>query len=134
MQLEDRVFFARSVGYFDNVDVRMWAKAFKKYAGDVEFTIIGVIDLREVDRLCATISKFLPELLQANGVAGLVVIVGDVMASRNARVLDKLNQLERVTFVQSQDEALSVSSRLLNPTFGGWSAESAYCSVAVAAI
>lgn len=131
MNFTDRVFYAKPVGYWDNVDGRMWANAFKNHAKSSTAPIVGIVDIEQVDRVCSTIPKLLSELLVMNpDILSLVFITGENISSQNARVLDKIYRIDRVKMVTTLSEAQTYAMRNLAPSFGAWTAHSVAYSTA----
>lgn len=132
MTREDGVFYSKQVGYIDNVDVRMWANALGNYAKTSDRSVIALLDLTEADRLCPTVVKTFPKILQTTELVGITIIVADQMASRNATVLNKLSDMANVRIFNDPDAARQFSIAQLNPTFGLYNMQSV--SVFAAAI
>ena len=118
MNFDGGVFFAKQVGYIDNVDARMWASALGKYAKGADTPIMAVVDMTEVDRLCPTVTKTLQKLVQDGNVIGIVLITSEMMASRNARVMGKMGGMDRVRVFNHFDDAHAFVRANINPTFG----------------
>lgn len=133
MNLDDGVFFAKQVGYIDHVDARMWANALKNHARNSDIPIMAVVDMTEVDRLCPTAIKEFSASLQAGNVLGVLLVTGDSMASRNARVLSKLDELNGVRVFPTLDEARRFASTRVRPTVGAYVARSVMSYAAIPA-
>ena len=132
MNFTDRVFYAKPVGYWDNVDGRMWANAFKTHMKASTAPIVGMVDIEQVDRICSTIPKLLGELLLMNpDIIGLVFVTGQNISSQNSRALDKIYQLDRVKMVTTVSEAQAFAMRNLTPSFGAWTSQSVAYSTAM---
>ncbi|MFW5691473.1 MAG: hypothetical protein ACOCXZ_03125 [Chloroflexota bacterium] len=118
MNFESGVFFARQVGYVDDVDARMWGNALKNYAQNADLPVVAVVDMREVDRLVPTVTRVFSGLLSAPNLAGIAIVAGELMGSRNARVLSKLCELENVRVFSTIDEARAFARMQVKPVFG----------------
>lgn len=134
MSLDDGVFFAKQVGYIDHVDARMWANALKNHAKTSDSPIMAVVDMTEVDRLCPTAIKEFTSSLQAVNILGVLLVTGDSMASRNSRVLGKLNELNGVRVFPTLDEARRFANTRVRPTVGAYVARSVMAYTAFVAI
>jgi len=130
MNFDGGIFYAKQVGYIDNVDARMWSSAVGKYAKGADAPIMAVVDMTEVDRLCPTVIKTLQKTLNDGNLIGIVLITSDMMASRNARVMGKMGALDHVRVFSSFDDAHAYVQANLRPTFG---ATPAYVSAFAAA-
>ena len=117
MNFEGGVFFAKQVGYIDNVDVRMWANALGNHAGEAGMPVVAVVDMREVDRLCPTVLKVFSGILKIGNLRGVALVTSDMMASRNARVIEKLAQLPSVLVFSTLDDARQYASKHTHPSF-----------------
>jgi len=124
MHHQNGVFFAKQVGYVDHVDARMWANALNTYAQASDFPIVAVIDMTEVDRLCPTTVKTFAQALESRNVLNIALIAGDLMASRNAKVLGKLADVDRLRIFSSRDAAQRFANERLQPSFGAYTAQS----------
>ncbi|GAB4522562.1 MAG: hypothetical protein OHK0046_35250 [Anaerolineae bacterium] len=133
MTLEDGIFFSKQVGYIDNVDIRMWANALTNYANSSDRPIMALVDLIEVERLCPSILKVLGKVLLTADLFGVVMVVSDQMASRNASVLGKLSELDNVRIFDNLEEAQRFVKAQLNPTFGMYHKQAASVMRMVAA-
>jgi hypothetical protein len=120
MRLKDGVFFARQVGYVDNVDVRMWGSALEKYAAASPLPIMAVIDLGEADRVCPTVIREISSVLAVSHLMGVAIAAGDNMASRNAQVLSTLGALRGVRVFATLQEAREYADNRLNAVSGGF--------------
>jgi hypothetical protein len=118
MQFEDGVFSARPVGYFDNMDMRMWVNTLNKYAGKYHGPVVAVMDIREVDRMCPTILKLLAGVMTTDNLNGVAVVAGNLMASQNARVLGKISELKGVRVFSSMDDAQRYVTKHMNYNVG----------------
>jgi len=118
MNFSGNVFYAKQVGYIDAVDARMWASALAKYAKQSDSTIMSVVDMTEVDRLCPTVIKVLQKALMNGNVGGVVLVTSDMMASRNASVMGKMGKLDHVRVFSTVDDANSYVEAHVHPTFG----------------
>lgn len=118
MNFENNVFFARQVGYVDDVDARMWSNALKNYAANTDSDVVAVVDMCEVERLVPTVVKVFQSILKQGNLRGVAIVAGNLMNSRNARVLSKLTELSGVSVFSSQDEAYAFANTRLNPSFG----------------
>ncbi len=124
MNFEGGVFFAKQVGYIDNVDVRMWANALGNHAGEAGMPVVAVVDMREVDRLCPTVLKVFTSILKIGNLRGVALVTSDMMASRNARVIEKLAQLPSVLVFSTLDDARRYASKHTQSTFGSFAPSS----------
>lgn len=106
MNFEGGVFYAKQVGYVDNVDARMWANALSNYAQKAAGQVTAIVDMTEVERFCPTVVKIFNDL--AANVPNLVSVgltTSDQMASRNAKIIDKLSGIPNIRFFSSMDAA-----------------------------
>lgn len=124
MHVDNAVFYARQVGYVDNVDIRMWANALKKYTGSSEVPMMAVIDLTDADRLCPTAIKILSSCVVNGNLLGVAIAAGDTMASRNAAVLEKIGKIANIRIFPTLDQANRYADTQVRPTFGMYSAQS----------
>ena len=99
MTIDGSVFFARMTGYVDRVDASTWADMLVTCAQNRDVSIMAVVDMLEVDRLCPTMVQMCEITLDQANVLGLVVVTGAAMTPRNARVLDELNRRVYKTFI-----------------------------------
>jgi len=127
MNYEDGVFYTQTTGYFDNVDARMWLKAFQNYAAASDSPIIGVIDVRDAERLCSTIPKLLNDVLPHGNILNLVVTMG----GSQSRTLDKIVQMNKVKVVFTAEDAHRFAQTNVRPSFG-MNSSNAYSMYAVA--
>lgn len=121
MNFEGGVFFAKQVGYVDDVDARMWMNALKKYASGSDSPIVALVDMREVDRLCPTVLRVFSSLQSMDNLMGVALIASEQMNSRNAQVMSKLSAINGVRVFSTIDEGRSFARMRLNPTVGGYS-------------
>lgn len=126
MNFEDGVFFAKQVGYVDDVDARMWMNAFKKYANANTSPIVALVDMREVDRLCPTVLRVFNALQGMDNVMGVALIASEQMNSRNAQVMSKLSAVPSLRVFSTLDEGHSFARMRLNPSVGGYSMAGTY--------
>lgn len=105
MNYENGVFFAKQVGYLDNVDVRMWANALSNHAQDASTPVVAVVDMVEVNRICSTMPRIITDLLTAARIRGVVLVIGDSASSQTTRIISKLSDLGRVCVFPTFDEA-----------------------------
>jgi hypothetical protein len=116
MSFNDGIFFSKQVGYVDYVDVRLWFNALNNHACNSGLSIVVVVDMLDVDRLCPTITDAL-ELARNNpNLLGVAMVTADSMISRNARVLDELKALPGVRLFSSVEKALQYAQSQLHPT------------------
>lgn len=127
MHYEDGVFYTQTTGYFDNTDARMWLKAFQNYAAASDSPIIGVIDVRDAERLCSTIPKLLKDVLPHGNILHLVVTMG----GSQSRTLDKIVQMNKVKVVFTAEDAQRFAQTNVRPSFG-MNSSNAYSMYAVA--
>ncbi len=121
MNFEGGVFFAKQVGYVDDVDARMWMSALKKYANASHSPIVALVDMREVDRLCPTVLRIFTAIQDMGNVIGIALIASEQMNSRNAQVMSKLSVMGGLRVFSTLDEGRSFARMRLNPTVGGYS-------------
>ncbi|PJF29846.1 MAG: hypothetical protein CUN52_06305 [Phototrophicales bacterium] len=126
MNFEGGVFFAKQVGYVDDVDARMWMNALKKYASANNTPIVALVDMREVDRLCPTVLRVFNSLQGMDNVMGVALIASEQMNSRNAQVMSKLSAISGLRVFSTLDEGRSFARMRLNPTVGGYTTATAY--------
>jgi len=124
MNLENGVFSARQVGYFDHVDARMWANALSNYADTSDSPLMAVMDVSEVDRICPTTMKVFSSLASNGNLVGIALVTGSAMVSRNAKMLEKLATLAGVRVFTTYEEAMRHAKTQLNPTFGSYTLQS----------
>lgn len=120
MQFDDGVFYAKQVGYFDNVDARMWVSALKKYAANSPVPVVAVTDITEVDRLCPTVLKLLSDVLNTPNVSSIAIATGTCSTSQTTRVLRQLSELNGVRVFCSIDEARRYAAAKLRSSAGLW--------------
>lgn len=116
MNFEGGVFFAKQVGYIDNVDVRVWANALENYASEVNAPIAALVDMREVDRLCPSVLKIFARIVKIGNLCGVALVTSDTLVSRNARVIEKLSQLPGVLIFSGVSDAQQYASRMVRPS------------------
>jgi hypothetical protein len=121
MTIEDGVFAAKTVGYFDSVDGRMWANALRNQARGAAQPMVAVLDITEVNRLCPTIIKTVADVTRLPNFNGLAVVMDPSRCSQLCRVLDKLSELPEVRVFYTQDDAYRYARSRLN-----WALGSAY--------
>ncbi len=124
MHVDDAVFYARQVGYVDNVDIRMWANALKKYTGSSDVPMMAVIDMTDADRLCPTAIKVLASAVVNGNLLGVAIATGDTMASRNSAVLEKVGKIANIRIFPTLDQANRYAETKVHPSFGMYSAQS----------
>jgi hypothetical protein len=116
MSFNDGVFFSKQVGYVDHVDVRLWFNALNNHACNSGLSIVVVVDMLDVDRLCPTIIDAL-ELARTNpNLLGIAMVTADSMTSRNALVLEELKKMPDVRLFSSVEKALNYAQSQLHPT------------------
>ncbi|MBC8099930.1 MAG: hypothetical protein H7Y11_10855 [Armatimonadetes bacterium] len=122
MSLEGDIFVAKAVGYLEDPDLRLWANALRNYAESGSVPLGAVMDMAEVNRVAPTAAKVLGELLKSPNVGGVGIIISDAMLTQNAKIVDKMSELNGVRMFSNWDEALRfVQARLTVPvTMGGW--------------
>lgn len=124
MHFDNAVFYARQVGYVDNVDIRMWANALKKHTSVSDVPMMAVIDLTDADRLCPTAIKVLTTVVVNGNLLGVAIAAGDTMASRNAAVLEKIGKIANIRLFPSLDQANRYAETQTHPTFGMYTSHS----------
>lgn len=132
MNFNQGVFFARTVGYVDNVDGRMWGSALKEHARNSDVPVVAVMDLTGADRLCSTLPRVLADVITAENVAGVVLVVSGALASQQMRVFEKISRIQGVRAFDHLDDANGYAKHLIRPSFGMQSMQSRAFSVAVA--
>ncbi len=130
MSFNEGVFHARTVGYVDNVDGRMWGSAFKQYARSSDVPIVAVMDLTDADRLCSTLPRVLSDVLSEVNIAGVILVVSGALASQNMRVFDKIDRMDGVRAVGDINTATTYANGLINPGFGMYTAQASAFSMA----
>lgn len=125
MNFENGVFYAKQVGYFDSVDVTMWANALSNHAKRSGMSIMVIMDVTQVDRMCPTMTKAIKKAAGNGELLGVAIIASEMMASRNERVMSKLGALENVRLFNSMESARVFIGNQVNPSFGGFSAYTA---------
>lgn len=105
MQFEDGVFTAKSVGYMDNVDARMWANALRTHAEGSPFPITAVLDVLEVSRICPTVTQILTTALDNPNIRMVVLATGSSISAQKARVIDQLCQLQGLRIAAEVEDA-----------------------------
>lgn len=118
MSYEDGVFIAKAVGYFDNVDGRMWATALRNHAKNDYLPLAAVIDIAEVNRICPTVIKTITDSMRISNFSGIGLVVDSSMASINARALEKLIELPNVRIFYTREEAYRYARNRLNSGIG----------------
>ena len=121
MNFEGGVFFAKQVGYVDDVDARMWMSALKKYSSASHSPVVALVDMREVDRLCPTVLRIFGALQDMGNVLGVALTASEQMNSRNAQVMSKLSIMGGLRVFSTIDEGRTFARMRLNPTVGGYS-------------
>jgi hypothetical protein len=105
MQFEDGVFAAKSVGYLDNVDARMWANALRTHAENSPFPITAVLDILEVSRICPTVTQILTTALNNPNVRMVVLATGTSISAQKAKIIDQLCQLQSLRIAADVEDA-----------------------------
>lgn len=105
MNFADGVFYAKQVGYVDNVDAKMWANALNKYAHGSTEPIIALVDAVEVNRLCPSVVKMFEDVLASPNVVGIAIATGDFVTSQKARVASTLSEIKGVRVFPEVSEA-----------------------------
>lgn len=118
MNYDSGIFFAKQVGYVDHVDIRMWHNALNKYASASDTSTVAVIDMRQIDRLCPTVTKIFTTALAIPNVVGIALIVSDAMYSRNDRVFKSLSELSGIRIFSNLDEGQTFAHTILKPSIG----------------
>lgn len=126
MSCEDGVFTAKTVGYFDSVDGRMWANALRNYAKNDLTPLVAIVDMSEVNRICPTVIKAIVEAARTPNLQAIAVVLDTSMASQNARLLDKLMDVANLRVYYSRDEAQKYLRYKLNAPLGGGVAYASY--------
>jgi len=117
MTLEEGVFNAKAVGYFDSVDGRMWANALRNQARGGQ-ALVAVVDIVEVNRICPTILKAVAEVTRLTNFNGLALVIDPSRCSQITRVLDKLGELPDVRVFFSHEDAERYARGRLNRALG----------------
>lgn len=131
MSFDDGVFFARQVGYVDQVDGRMWGSALKKWSKTSDTPIVAIVDMQDVERLCPTLVKAFSNVLASGNIVGIAVITSDLMTSRNDRVLSKLDNLDGVRVFSAVGDGYTFARMRLNPSIGYGSGAAVYAFAAI---
>lgn len=118
MHYEEGVFSAKTVGYLDNVDGRMWSNALKNYAKNDMLSMVAVIDMVEVNRICPTVIKAVAEGVRISNLNAIAIIMDSSMASQNARMIEKLTELPNVRVFYSYEDARRYVRSRLNASVG----------------
>jgi anti-anti-sigma regulatory factor len=118
MNFEGGIFTVKTVGYLDNIDARMWGNALKKYAKKSDTTIVAIVDMRQVERICPTVLKVVGGLVQQPNLRGIAIITSDSMASRNVSVMNKLQGTDGVRLFSTIEQAHAHAQTYLDPTIG----------------
>lgn len=118
MSLEGDVFFAKAVGYLDNMDGRMWANALQNHVGGHLLPMAAIIDMIEVDRICPTVTKIVAESIKLSNLRGIAIVVNPTMASQNTRVIDKLSEMSGVSMFSSMEDARRYANNRLTLLIG----------------
>lgn len=105
MYLEADVFVAKTVGYLDNLDAKMWANALRNHADTSVHPLNAVVDMVEVSRLCPTVIKILSELIKTQSTDKIGIVISESMASQNARVIDKLGEINGIRIFATYEDA-----------------------------
>jgi len=136
MNYENRVFFAKPVGYVDNVDARLWIKALTNHADKSDVPIMGIVDLSQADQLCPTNAKLIARTIaEHTNLLGVAFVTSEMMASRNDRVVSKLGKVSGVRIFNTLSEAQSYAENSMTSSFGAFaSCRAASYVFAVAAV
>src|SRR5690606_27115527 len=105
MNFENGIFAAKQVGYFDNLDGRMWANALHTHAKNDLLPLVAVVDIVEVSRICPTLVKTLTEVSKLPNLNGIAFILDPSMTSQHARIIEKLSEIPNLRFFQSSEDA-----------------------------
>jgi hypothetical protein len=111
MTFEGNTFNAKAVGYFDNMELRLWANALNNHANT---PIVAVLDMVEVSRLCPTVTKIFTEAFKNPNMRGIALVISDSMASQNMRVIDKLGEISGLRVFMTDEEAHRFASARLS--------------------
>lgn len=125
MNFDNSTFFAIPVGYFDNVDGRMWANALKNHAKKSPTPVVAVLDTSNVERMCSTLPKVFINALAYDNVLAIAIATSENMCSRHARVLNKLADVRDLRIFMSLTDAESFAQSQMNPQFGRYTLQSA---------
>jgi hypothetical protein len=119
MTLEGNTFIAKAVGYFDNMELRLWANALNNHA---DTPVAAVLDMVEVSRLCPTVTKIFIEAFKNPNMKAITIVMSDSMASQNMRVIDKLGEISGVRIFSTLEEAQRFTKARLTapPVKAGW--------------
>jgi hypothetical protein len=115
------IFFSKQVGYVDHVDARTWVDTLVTCVRNKDTSVIAVVDMLTVDRLCPTVVVVCKVALDQGNVLGIVVVTNISMTPRNARVLDELKALSGVRLFSTVEKALQYAQSQLHPTIAPYS-------------
>jgi hypothetical protein len=118
MSCDDGIFSAKTVGYVDNVDGRMWSNALKNYAKIDMYVLSAVIDMVEVNRICPTVIKAIAEAARIPNIGAIALVIDSSMSSQNARAVEKLADLPNVRVFFSFEEARRYANSRLTASVG----------------
>lgn len=124
MSFNNNIFFTVPVGYFDNIDGRMWANALKTHAKKSASPVVALLDTRGVDRMCATLPKLLINALSYENVLAIGIVTSESMSSRHDRVLKQLIGMRDLRIFMSLADAEMFASNQINPQFGRYTLQS----------
>ncbi len=110
MHLEDGVFFAKPVGYLDNVDARMWVNALRTHAEKSAMPITAVVDMLEVSRICPTVPQLFATAASHPNIRMIVLATGDSISAQKARVIDQISQIQDVRVASGVDDARKLAA------------------------
>lgn len=118
MSFEGGIFSAKTVGYLDNVDGRMWSNALKKHAKDDMYPLSAVVDMVEVNRICPTVIKAITETARIPNIGAIAIVIDSSMSSQNVRTIEKLADLPNVRIFFSFEEARRYAGNRLTASVG----------------
>lgn len=128
MNYDDGIFSAKTVGYVDNVDGRMWSNALRNYAKNDMYVLSAVIDMVEVNRICPTVIKAIAEAARIPNIGAIAIVIDSSMSSQNVRVIEKLADLSNVRVFFSFEDARRYAGSRLTASVGS----SAFAGMSVA--
>lgn len=118
MSFDNGIFQSKNVGYFDNLDGRMWANALKKHATNDLLPLVAIIDIVEVNRICPTLVKIMGDVAKTPNLNAIAFIVDPSMTSQHSRVIDKLSDIPNLRFFSNYEDAYRFAKGRLQVTVG----------------
>jgi hypothetical protein len=119
MVLEDGVFYAKQVGYVDNVDGRMWASTLANHAKRAALPLIALIDITEVHRFCPTVVNLISSAVATPNVNAVIIVTGTSLNSQVVKIIDKIGRHSGLHFVPTMEEAILIAAAPPAPPSGG---------------